>query len=99
MLLGINLCHLKPIIYVGVGMGVGKAKIDKKWRITLPAAVRKGLKPGDEVIVEERCGVIIIRKAIDLLEEFKNIKLYVKDKELVKADASEAKHVYGALKE
>jgi len=33
-----------------------------------------------------------------LLEEFQKIKLYVKDEELMKADVSEAKHVFGAVK-
>jgi len=79
-------------------MGVGKAKVDKRWRITLPVTARGGLKPGDEVIVEERGNVIIIRKVLHPLEEFQKIKLYVKDKKLIKADASEAKHVFGAVK-
>ena len=83
---------------MGVGMGVGKAKIDDKWRITLPASVRKGLKPGDEVIVERLNNVIIIRKTDDPLKMFREIELYIGNKKLKTADASEAKHIYGAPK-
>jgi len=84
---------------VGVGMGVGKAKIDSRWRITLPVSARGNLRPGDEVIVEEQGNVIIIRKAINVLEEFRKIKLYIENESLVKDDASVAKHIYGAIKE
>ncbi len=76
-----------------------REKIDNIWRITLPAGARGRFKPGDEVIVEEHGNVIIIRKAFDPLKEFMKTKLYVRNKELAKADASEAKHVYGAVKD
>ncbi len=76
-----------------------REKIDNRWRITLPAGARGRFKPGDEVIVEEHGNVIIIRKAFDPLKEFMKTKLYVRNKELAKADASEAKHVYGAVKD
>jgi len=48
------------------------------------------LRPGDEVIVGEQGNVIIIRKATNMLEEFKKIKLYIENENLVKADASVA---------
>lgn len=79
-------------------MGVGKARVDSRWRITLPSSARGNLRPGDEVIVEEQGSILIIRKAINVLEEFHKIKLYT-EKNLEKADAAEAKHVYGAIKE
>jgi len=40
--------------------------------------------------VEEQGNVIIIRKATNMLEEFKKIKLYIENENLVKADASVA---------
>jgi len=49
--------------------------------------------------VEEQGNVIIIRKATNMLEEFKKIKLYIENENLVKDDASVAKHIYGAIKE
>jgi len=84
---------------VGVGMGVGKARVDGRWRITLPAGARGNLKPGDEVVVEEHGDVIVIRKAMDPLKVFHEVVLRVEDRELALKDASEAKHIYGALKE
>lgn len=81
-------------------MGVGKAKIDSKWRITIPASARGNFRPGDEVIVEEVGGKIIITKVSkDLLKKFREIKLYIKDKKLVIADSERAKHELGAVKE
>ena len=46
--------------------------------------------------MEEQGNVIIIRKATNVLEEFRKIKLYIENENLVKADASVAKHIYGA---
>ena len=84
---------------MGAGMGMGKTKVDSRWRITLPASTRGNLRPGDEVIVEEQGNLIIIRKATNVLEEFRKIKLYIENENLIKANASIAKHVYGAIKE
>jgi len=80
-------------------MGVGKTRVDSRWRITLPASARGNLKPGDEVLVEERGNVIVIRKAVDPLKVFREVKLYVGDEKLRAAGAGQAKHVYGAVKE
>ena len=86
--------------YVGVGMGVGRSKIDKRWRVTIPVPARGDFKPGDEVVVEEVGGKIIISKAgEDALKLFREVKLYVKDEKLVVADAEKAKHEIGAVKE
>jgi len=84
---------------MGVGMGVGKSRVDSRWRITLPVKARGNLKPGDTVIVEERGNIIILRKVIDPLKIFREVKLYLDDKEMMVKDAAEAKHIYGGLKE
>ena len=84
---------------MGVGMGMGKSKVDNRWRITLPAKARGNLKPGDTVIVEERGNIIILRKIIDPLKIFSETKLYLNNKEMMLKDAAEAKHIYGGLKE
>ncbi|HDJ89709.1 MAG TPA: hypothetical protein ENG40_03350 [Thermoprotei archaeon] len=80
-------------------MGVGKSRVDSRWRITLPVKARGNLKPGDTVIVEERGNIIILRKVIDPLKIFREVKLYLDDKEMMVKDAAEAKHIYGGLKE
>ncbi len=86
------------LINIGV-LGVGKTKIDNRWRITLPVGARGRFKPGDEVVVEECGEMILTKKALDPLKEFMETKLYIRDKELDRADTSEAKHVYGAVKD
>ncbi len=80
-------------------MGVGKTKVDSRWRITLQASARGNLRPGDEVLVEERGNVIVIRKAVDPLKVFREVKLCVGDEKLRAVGADQAKHVYGAVKE
>jgi len=57
------------------------------------------VETGDEVVVEEHGDVIVIRKAMDPLKVFHEVVLRVEDRELALKDASEAKHIYGALKE
>ena len=79
-------------------MGVGKAKIDSKWRIVLPASVREGFQPGDEVLVIRQGQVITIRKAIDPLRLFNEVKLFIPDDKAY-SDVSEVKHYYGARKD
>ncbi len=78
-------------------MGVGKAKIDSKWRIVLPTGVREGLKPGDEVLVMRQGQVITIRKISDPLKLFNEVKLFIPD-DKANTDVSEVKHYYGAKK-
>ncbi|MCD6509420.1 MAG: hypothetical protein J7L11_03405 [Thermoprotei archaeon] len=78
---------------------MSRTRVDKRWRITLPATARGNLRPRDEVIVEERGNMIVIRKAVNPFKIFQEVKLYVKEEKLVKADASEAKHTYGAVKD
>jgi len=86
---------------MGWGMGVGeKVKIDERWRIVIPSKFRKGLKPKDELIVEERGSEIILRKATkkDILKKFDEIKLFV-DEKLRTLGAESGKHKYGGYKE
>ena len=79
-------------------MGVGKAKIDSKWRIVLPANVREGFQPGDEVLVIRQGQVIIIKKTVDSLRLFNEVKLLIPDDKAY-SDVSEVKHYYGARKD
>lgn len=86
---------------MGWGMGVGeKVKIDERWRIVIPSKFRKGLKPKDELIVEERGSEIVLRKATkkDILKKFDEIKLFV-DEKLRTLGAESGKHKYGGYKE
>jgi len=86
---------------MGWGMGVGeKVKIDERWRIVIPSKFRKGLKPKDELIVEERGSEIILRKATKkyILKKFDEIKLFV-DEKLRTLGAESGKHKYGGYKE
>lgn len=83
----------------GVGMGE-KVRVDDRWRIVIPSKFRSGLKPRDELIVEERGSEIVLRKVSkdDLLKEFNETKLYVQ-KELRTLGAESGKHRYGGYKE
>jgi len=83
----------------GMGVGMGKSKIDARWRITIPKSARGNFKPGDEVLVEEINGKIIISKINeDALKMFREIKLYIKEDKLIFIDAERGKHKIGALK-
>lgn len=65
----------------------------------IPAPARGDFKPGDEVIVEEIGGKIIVSKASrEILKLFRETKLYIKDEKLIKANAEKAKHQLGAVK-
>ena len=79
-------------------MGVGKVKIDSKWRVTIPAELREGLKPGDVLIVERRGNEIVYKPIFDALKEFNEIKLYA-GKEKAYTNAEQGKHMYGGFKE
>jgi len=79
---------------------VGKrVRIDDRWRITIPVEFREGLKPKDELIIERRGSMIILKKASgeDVLKKFREIKLYV-DEKYRYLDAEKGKHRYGGLK-
>jgi len=85
----------------GWGSGVGeRVSIDERWRIVIPSRFRKGLRPKDELVVEERGSEIVLRKISreDILKEFNSVKLFVDDKlRMLKAETG--KHRYGGYKE
>ena len=84
-----------------MGWGVGeKVIIDERWRIVIPARFRKGLKPRDELIVEQSGSEIVLRKVSreDLLKEFNEIKLLI-DEKLRDLGAEGGKHRYGGYKD
>lgn len=74
--------------------------IDERWRIIIPSKFRKGLKPKDELLVEEKGSEIVLRKASreDILKEFYSIKLFVNEK-LKTLSAESGKHRYGGYRE
>ena len=75
-------------------------RIDDRWRITIPARFRKGLKPGDILIIERRGEKLILRKFSreDILKRFNEIRLVVDDR-MRALDAGYGKHTYGGIKE
>jgi len=74
--------------------------IDERWRIIIPSKFRKGLKPKDELLVEEKGSEIVLRKASreDILKEFYSIKLFI-DEKLKTLSAESGKHRYGGYRE
>ncbi len=76
-----------------------RVKIDERWRIVIPSKFRRWLRPRDELIVEERGGEIILRRAPreKLLMKFHEKKLYV-DEALREMGAEEGKHRFGGVK-
>jgi bifunctional DNA-binding transcriptional regulator/antitoxin component of YhaV-PrlF toxin-antitoxin module len=77
-----------------------RIRIDERWRIVIPSKFRKGLKPKDELIVEERGSKIILKKLSreDILKEFNETKLFV-DEKLRALGAESGKHKYGGYKD
>ncbi len=77
-----------------------RIRIDERWRIVIPSKFRKGLKPKDELIVEERGSEIILKKLSreDILKEFNETKLFV-DEKLRALGAESGKHKYGGYKD
>ncbi|MFQ6076478.1 MAG: AbrB/MazE/SpoVT family DNA-binding domain-containing protein [Candidatus Bathyarchaeia archaeon] len=86
-------------VSVGRGVGVGETVVDGRWRVTIPRKYRKGIKPGDKLVVESRGGVIVLRKeGVDAVKRFEEIKLYV-DEQMRAVSAEAGKHRYGGVKE
>jgi len=86
---------------MGLGVGMGEiVSIDERWRIIIPSKFRKGLKPKDELLVEEKGSEIVLRKASreDILKEFYSIKLFI-DEKLKTLSAESGKHRYGGYRE
>lgn len=90
--------NTRELRYVGWGVGE-RVRIDKRWRIVIPAKFRRSLRVGEELIVEERGAEIVLRKAPreDLLKRFGEIKLFA-DEKLVERSAERGKHRYGGRK-
>ena len=76
-----------------------KVRIDERWRIVIPSKFRRWLRPRDELIVEERGGEIVLRRAPreELLRRFHDVKLYV-DEGLREVGAEGGKHRFGGIK-
>jgi len=90
-------------VFINMGLGVGMGEIvsiDERWRIIIPSKFRKGLKPKDELLVEEKGSEIVLRKVSreDILKEFYSIKLFVNEK-LKTLSAESGKHRYGGYRE
>ena len=69
--------------YVGMVDLMGTVEIDERGRITIPKEERErlGLKPGEKLIIIERDGELIIRKAITPDDLIKNLKGCIKKEE------------------
>lgn len=80
-------------------MGV-RVRLDDRWRIVIPLKFRKGLKPKDELIIEERGSEIVLRRVSreDILREFNELILFV-DEKYSMLNAERGKHKYGGFKE
>ena len=76
-----------------------RVRIDERWRIVIPSKFRRWLRPRDELIVEERGGEIVLRRAPreELLRRFHDVKLYV-DEALREVGAEGGKHRFGGVK-
>ena len=76
-----------------------RVRIDERWRIVIPSKFRRWLRPRDELIVEERGGEIVLRRAPreELLRRFHDVKLYV-DEALREVGAEGGKHRFGGIK-
>ena len=76
-----------------------RVRIDERWRIVIPSKFRRWLRPREELIVEERGGEIVLRRAPreELLRRFHDVKLYV-DEALREVGAEGGKHRFGGVK-
>ena len=87
-------------LIVGMGIEMGKAKVDSRGRITLPDEIRRemGLTPGKEIRVENIGKGVLIRPAITKKDFIKSLEGCITSKNRAEAlSPLEIKKMWGPM--